>query len=174
VTAAAKLQTRIASHQDELMGFLRRRAPEEAEELSQEVWARVTRRQPVCPNEASFRGYLFTVARRLLIDHYRRRSTRPLWVSLQPEVLDRVQSHQNPESEARASQMAAVVEEALSVMNPDIAEVFRIRLSSSRSFQDIADGQGVGLNTALGRMHRATKLISMALTDAGLIEGGRR
>ena len=57
-------------------------------------------------------------------------------------------------------------------MKAEIAEVFRMRMSTDLSFQAIADTQGTGLNTALGRMHRATKLIAEALAEAGLTEGG--
>lgn len=70
---APRLDARIDRHRAELVAFLARRAPEDAEDLAQEVWIRVTRAAPMCSDEAAFRGYLFTVARRLLIDHYRRR-----------------------------------------------------------------------------------------------------
>jgi DNA-directed RNA polymerase specialized sigma24 family protein len=72
----------------------------------------------------------------------------------------------------RANQILQVVEQTLDCMKPDIAEVFRMRMSTNHSFQEIADVQGVGLSTALGRMHRATKTIANALAEAGLSEGG--
>src|SRR5678809_970204 len=73
---ALRLEERFERHHAELVAFLARRAPGEAEELAQEVWLRMHRVAPVCPDDASFRGYLFTVARRLLVDHYRKPGSR--------------------------------------------------------------------------------------------------
>jgi RNA polymerase sigma-70 factor (ECF subfamily) len=154
-----------------VLGFLTRRVPGEAEELSQEVWFRVAKANPVCPDEASFRAYVYTVARRLIIDHHRRRMARIQLVHAEPEELERNPGSSNPESQSRANQILHVVEQTLSNMKPEIAEVFRLRMLTNHSFQQIATKQDVGLNTALGRMHRATKLIAQALADAGLGEG---
>ena len=174
LTTAQKLNVRIQNHQDEVLRFLTRRVSRDAEELAQEVWYRIAKADPSCPDEASFRAYMFTVARRLLVDHHRRRMARIQLVQAEPEVLERSPSSANPESQSRANQILAVVENTLNEMKPEIAEVFRLRLSTSRSFQEIANEQDVVLNTALGRMHRATKLIAKALADAGLSEGESR
>jgi len=169
---ASQLETRIQNHRAEVLGFLRRRVPGDAEELAQEVWYRVAKANPDCPDEASFRAYVYTVARRLLIDHHRRRASRIQLVQAEPEMLERAAGPSTPESHARAGQILQVVESTLAGMKAEIAEVFRMRMSTDLSFQAIADTQGTGLNTALGRMHRATKLIAEALAEAGLTEGG--
>ena len=44
------LDDRIARHRGELLAFLRRRSPREAEELAQETWMRVARANPDCPD----------------------------------------------------------------------------------------------------------------------------
>ncbi len=164
--ALARLDERIHRHQQEILAFIARRAPSEAEELAQETWLRIHRANPVCKNDAAFRGYAFTVARRILIDHYRRRAARvplvPLEGGLEPS------GGTDPHSAAVAAQTLGVVEETLAAMRPEIAEVFRLRMTSELSFKDIAARQGVPLNTALGRMHNATKRLSAALKDAGL------
>lgn len=164
---AALLETRVDRHREELVGFLARRLgnPADAEELAQEVWVRVARAAPDCPDEASFRGYLFTVARRLLIDHHRRPHNRAALVGLDAPLPDHSRS---PEGELEAGQVLEVVEAALGGLKPELAEVFRWRTTEDVSFQEIAARQGCGLNTALGRMHRATKTIAAALARAGL------
>ena len=62
---------------------------------------------------------------------------------------------------------AAIIEKALSKMKPAVAEVFRLRVTTDTSFKEIATHQGVSLNTALGRMHQATKSVRSALAMAG-------
>ena len=135
------------------------------------MWYKIAKSNPDCPDDASFRAYAYTVARRLLIDHHRRRSARIQMVQAEPELLERAPSTASPESTARAAQILSVVEATLANMKPEIAQVFRLRTSTQQSFQDIANLQGTGLNTALGRMHRATKLLAAALAEAGLSEG---
>lgn len=164
--ALARLDERITRHQAEILAFIARRCPSDAEELAQETWLRVHRANPVCENEAAFRGYAFTVARRILIDHYRRRAARAPLVPLDGGLEPRGTA--DPHSSAVASQTLQIVENSLAEMRPEIAEVFRLRMTSQLSFKEIAIRQGVPLNTALGRMHNATKRLSAALIDAGL------
>ena len=169
----AVMQDRIHRHQRELVGFFARRAPEAAEELAQEVWFRIARAAPTFENDTQFRAYAYAVARRLLIDHHRRRSVRiqlvPLESGTQPAP-----SHPShtPHGAAVAADLLATVERCLDEMNPPLAQVFRWRTSEDVSFKEIAKRQNVSLNTALGRMHQATKKVRGALHDAGLLDNG--
>ncbi|MFT4624695.1 MAG: RNA polymerase sigma factor (sigma-70 family) [Myxococcota bacterium] len=166
VHAVAQLDDRIARHRGEILGFLSRRAPVVAEELAQEVWLRVAVAAPECPSEAKFRAYAFAVARRLLIDHHRRSRARVQLVPIEGG-LERGRSADDPHSAACAGETLVVVEATLAAMRPELAEVFRLRTTTDLSFKQIAARQGTGLNTALGRMHAATKKIRAALDDAG-------
>ena len=170
MAVASQLDERIQRFRRELIGFLARRVPGEAEELAQEVWLKIAKANPDCPDDASFRAYMYTVARRLVIDHHRRRKARIELVPAEQEQLERSPGSSDPESQSRAGQILGVVQDTLRAMKPEIAEVFQLRMSTQQSFKEIADHQGVGLNTALGRMHRATKLISQALIQAGYQE----
>ncbi len=162
------LQTQINGHTEELLAFLSRRTRTrtEAEDLCQETWLRIHRSSAVFEDDSGFRAYMYTVARRLLIDHHRRRSARVQLVSLEGGV-GATQSW-GPDAAASASQILEVVERTLLQMKPEIAEVWRWRMTQDISFKDIAARQDCGLNTALGRMHRATKIIATALDAAGL------
>lgn len=170
--AEVRLDERIGRHHGELVAFLARRVQGEAEELAQETWIRVAGAAPDCADERTFRAYVFTIARHLLIDHHRRRSARvslvPLEGGLDPAGGD------TPEQTLAAGQTLAVVERALAAMATDTAEVFRLRLTGDLSFKEIAGRQGVPLNTALGRMHNATKKVRAALVAAGLLTEGER
>ncbi len=164
---AVRLEDRIDRHRDALTAFLRRRVGSDAEELSQEVWLRVVRSQARFADEAAFRAFVFTIARRLLIDHYRKHQRKP-------EMLEEAEGQdlENPENQLVAHQLADRVDAELRKMKPEISQVFRWRASEQVSFQEIADRQGVGLNTALGRMHRAVQKLSEALVDLGVLPPG--
>lgn len=169
---ARVLDDRIQRNHRDLVAFLARRAPSVAEELAQETWLRVARANPDCPDEGAFRGFAFTVARRLLIDHYRRRSVRGTLVPLDGGLATTPDERLDPHSQVSANQTLRVVEATLDAMKSEVAEVFRLRTTTGLSFKEIAARQGVSLNTALGRHHHATKQLRKALHHAGLLDGG--
>ena len=168
--AAVSLDARIQRNHQRLVAFLARRVGPEAEEIAQETWLRVSRAMPDFADEAAFRGYAFTVARRLLVDHYRRRKVRSIVVPIDTSV-ERHAGAADPQSELTAQRIAAEVSRVLAGMKPEVAEVFHLRTTTDASFKAIAERQGVSLNTALGRHHNATKQIRRALGAAGLIDG---
>lgn len=147
---------------EELLGFFRRRAPAEAEELAQETWLRVSAAE-VAPE--GVRPFAYVVARRLLIDRHRRTRTRP---ALDPLDEGRARSSSDPHGELVAARALAVVERCLGEMKPEVAQVFRWRTTSDISFAEIAARQGCSLNTALGRHHHATRTLARALREADL------
>ena len=169
LAVAHPLEMSIRALQGELVAFLRRRNKACAEELAQEVWLRVSRAQPEGMPFQELRAYAYTVARRVLVDDYRRARTRVSLrlVDQQPEGLA---SEGNPHEVAQAGQMLDVIEDALATMKPEIRQVFRLRTMSGLSFREIAERQQVPLNTALGRMHRAVKCVRASLQQKGMWE----
>ena len=165
LTAFGKL---IERHQAALMGFLRRRVGEDAEELHQELWARVSRNLDSYTDDGRFRAFLFTAARRLVIDHHRRRSVRPELVGV-----EEIRAAVRPRDTAAARELVDAVESALSEMSAETAEVVRMRLAGGVPFAEIAAHQGAPLNTVLSRMHRGLKTLRVALIQQGLA-GDRR
>ena len=175
MATVSPFEHRVQLHRADLLAFLMRRAPGYAEELAQEVWIRISKASPDCPDERSFRAYMFTVARRLLIDHHRRRAARIQLVSLEGATVEQsAGSSAGPEMRVRASQLVDLVERTLEQMKPEIADVFRLRMTTGLSFKDIAERQGVPLNTALGRMHRATRQLAVVVREAGLANDDER
>ena len=67
-----------------------------------------------------------TVARRLVIDHHRRRKARIELVPAEQEQLERSPGSSDPESQSRAGQILGVVQDTLRAMKPEIAEVFQL------------------------------------------------
>ncbi|MCP4806863.1 MAG: sigma-70 family RNA polymerase sigma factor [Proteobacteria bacterium] len=144
------------------MGFLRGRVgSERAEELHQELWARVERRLADFDGRAPFRALLWTAARRLVIDDHRRSEVRPKLVSLEVERASR----QSPLSDLSHRQLLAAVERAMADLDPATAQVVRWRLSENLSFKEIAERQDAKLNTVLSRMHRGVKHLRVVLVD---------
>ena len=172
VQVATTLEHQMTGVREELLAFLRRRVPNHYEELAQDTWLRIARAKPECEDQRAFRAYVFAVARRLIIDHHRRSQVRPTLVALDTTVP--IPGYDDPHSNICVSEVITVVNRELEQMKPEVADVFRWRMTDQISFREIAERQGVSINTALGRMHHATKRLSSALQKAGWSRGGTK
>jgi RNA polymerase sigma-70 factor, ECF subfamily len=161
-------------HHDPLMGFLVNRVGRDAEDLYQETWTRVSRKLDTYEDRGSFRSWLFQIARRLVIDHHRRAGVRIRMVADPDEAVPSAVDPTQPDQAMEATQMARVFEQVVDTMEPEMAQVVRWRLFDGIPFKDIAERQGVPLNTALGRMHRGLNTIRTALTENQLMNEGRK
>ena len=126
----------MARHRDALMGFLRLRVGDEAEDIYQETWSRVARGLPRYSDQGAFRAWLFQIARRLIIDHRRRRGARIEAVP-QEEPPSPVTAR-TPYSDLAARRLSQATARALGGLNPDVAAVVRLRLDRDMPFKDIA------------------------------------
>lgn len=153
-------------HGPPLFAFLlvRCRDRARAEDLLQELFLRVVTHLPRYRHSGRFRGWLFRIAHRLLIDEARRRggvvlvsSDAPVGEGDRPTSLgesfagpERLQ----PEHAVERGEAADAAVRALARLSPAQREVFQLR-QAGVAFKEIAQLQGVSINTALGRMHDA-------------------
>jgi RNA polymerase sigma factor (sigma-70 family) len=158
------LEQLMARHRGSLMGFFVRRVGDDAEELHQELWTKVERNLDRYRDDGRFRAFLFAAARRLTIDHHRRRSVRPKLVSCETLPAGRC----DPDDLAGYRELVQAVESALSQMNPNTAAVVRLRLTEQLTFAEIAEMRGQPLNTVLSYMHRGLKQLRRELDERGV------
>ncbi len=126
--------------------------PAEAEDLLQDALIRAWRGLPNYADEGRFEGWLRTIARNVGLSALRRRAARRV-IETTP-VADNIPSiGADPEVLAAATEQLTRVEEMFRELPSEQQEVFFLRMLAGLTFQQIADRQGVPLNTALGRMH---------------------
>lgn len=157
------LDARIARLEREMLAFLRRRVGPDAEEVAQDVWLRVATSDPDCADDAAFRAYVYVVARRLLIDRYRKKRLDVVPIDDATPPSAPADAH----SAVAAANLAALVQRTLDQMRPEQAEVFWMRTNDGVSFKEIAERQDCSINTALGRMHTVVKRLKVALAAEG-------
>lgn len=147
-----------------LHSFLRRMAGETAaDDLFQEVFVKALAAAKSYQDRQRPSAWLFTIARRLAIDHLRRE--RPQ-VSLDQGAEEGASLAETlpgkdprPEAALESSETRARVMRAIDSLPVDQREVFLMREHGGLSFKEISEALGIPLNTALGRMHYAvTKL----------------
>jgi RNA polymerase sigma-70 factor, ECF subfamily len=148
----AALSSLYRSLQPEVLAYLRRRAREQADDLSSEVWLAVTRGVgSFSGDEAGFRGWVFTIARRRLIDARRQNARRP--TSPLSEV-EGIASEDEPES---AVVGAAAAEAMLAALPRDQAKVVQLRVLDGLSVEQAAAVLGKRPGTVRVLHHRGLR-----------------
>jgi RNA polymerase sigma-70 factor (ECF subfamily) len=86
--AEMDLEEIFRAHQREVFAFLLRTVGNHtaAEDLAQDVFVRAFRSSLLFRGESSIRTWLFTIANRVLIDHYRKKQPEQLTADLDPGV----------------------------------------------------------------------------------------
>jgi RNA polymerase sigma-70 factor (ECF subfamily) len=149
--AESALQQEVRSlysdHHGWLQGWLRRRLGNafDAADLAHDVFIRLlARREPVAMKEP--RAYLSSVARGLVIDHWRRRELEQAWL----ETLAQMPEATAPSPEQRLLILEALVEidRMLDTLKPAVRTAFLLAQFDGRSCREIGERLGVSLATA--------------------------
>ncbi len=150
-----------------LRNFIRRRVADrfDAEDILQDVFAELVQAYRLAIPIRQVGAWLFRVARNRITDLFRR-SGREI---LQPpgrrddggetaSLLDLLPSPDaGPEAAYARTVLLEELEEALDELPPEQREVFLAHEVEGRSFKELAEQTGVGLNTLLSRKHYAVR-----------------
>jgi RNA polymerase sigma-70 factor (ECF subfamily) len=158
--------------QPQLLRYLRYRAPEVADDLASETWLATARSLVGFKGDANdFRAWLFAVARRRLIDHYRAMGRRPRIESLEPDVHGTAVADV---AEVVIDELGA--EEALSVLlrglPPEQAEVVVLRVVGGLSADEVGTVVGRSAGWVRTTQHRALRALEARLLDNGATTRG--
>lgn len=171
-------------HRKPIYNFILRSvgSPDQAEELMQEVFIRIIQNASGYVKDAKFTTWLYTIARNLCIDAYRRRKHRHS-VSLNQPVASRsgdnadttLENFIEAPGEAQAGVQRVFTQEigdmlqiALDKLSEPQREIFLLREVSQLSYQEIAELVSISENTAKSRMRYALEHIRRHLEEMGL------
>lgn len=162
----------VEQYRRPLFAFILKMTPiGDAEEIFQETWIRAIR--SLERFEANnLLGWLFRIAHNIVVDRARRNrlvlpgsgpgsaeGSRVDWVQTIPAA-DR-----GPSTEADRADLRARIDRAVLGLPEEQRAVFMMRMEGDLPFKEIARIQGVGLNTALARMHYAVLKLRTELKD---------
>jgi RNA polymerase sigma-70 factor (ECF subfamily) len=151
-----------------LLRYLRVLAPENAEDIAAETWVNVVRGLPrFIGDEAAWRAWLFTTARRRLIDQARVRKRHPA------EPLDDISASEMPRT-PDAAQVALdniATESALALLSQlptPQAEVIMLRVVAGLDTEAVATLLGKSPGNIRVMAHRGLKKLEDLLGQAGV------
>jgi RNA polymerase sigma-70 factor (ECF subfamily) len=128
----------------------------DVEEIVQDTFVRAFASLDSFRGESSLRTWLFTIARRLLLD--RRRSERRRGEQVQVQDSD-VTTEFDPLDSVVADETQRRMREAVERLTPTQKEVFTLRVSEGLSYKEIADAVGSTEGAARVHYHNAMRAI---------------
>jgi RNA polymerase sigma-70 factor (ECF subfamily) len=145
-----------------LFRYLRAQAPADGEDLASEVWMNVAAGLVRFEgDEAAFRCWLFSIARRRLIDFRRREQRRrTMLTSLAPT---RASDAVDPEAQALMASESEAVLAHIASLPPDQAEVVLLRVVAGLETEEVAGIVGKKAGAVRVLQHRALKRLSERL-----------
>lgn len=131
------------------------RDPDEAEDLLQETLLRSWVNLPSYRGQGPFSAWMYAILRNTGLNALRSRALRGRvrFLDSPPECPD----PRCPETHTIAGERLERVGRRFRQLTEEQQEVFALRMVSRLTFREIAERQGVPLNTALGRMHSARR-----------------
>jgi len=161
-----RLLSSFAEHRSALLRFLRRRLGNAAlaEDLTQETWLRAANARGAAAIDNP-RGYLFSIASNLALDHQRHVGHR---VELQAvaEVVEAVADHQpSPENVVLYRSEFARLLRVVDQLSPRCREVFVLGKFEGLSLAEISQRLGISRNTVVTHMVHALAAIEREMAS---------
>jgi RNA polymerase sigma-70 factor (ECF subfamily) len=143
------------AHAGRVCGYLRFNGATDPDDLTSEVFLRVFNHlDDFSGTQDGFRAWVFTIARRVLIDERRRRARRPVTVALSSPAHE---SFVGGDAELDALQRLGDerVAELLARLTPDQRDVIALRIIADLPINEVADVLGKEPGTIKALQHRA-------------------
>jgi RNA polymerase sigma-70 factor (ECF subfamily) len=137
-------------------------ANDEVDDLVQDTFVRAFQSLDGFRGESSFRTWLFTIERRLLLDRRRAEKRRPSRVQVQEG--DAATEYDALDSMV-AGEAASRVREAMKHLSPTQREVFTLRVAQGLSYREIAELVGTTEGAARVHYHNAMRAMKEFIDD---------
>ena len=165
---AAAVEILYARHRQGLYRFLLGLSgkPELADEVFQETWLSLIRSASQPQGRATFRTWLFQIARNRLIDHWRKHGARqPLHDSYDEQLHAVSDEATDPEQLLSLSRDSQRLENALQTLPTDQREVFLLRAHGDLDLAQIASLTDTPLETVKSRLRYAQQKLRRLLAE---------
>ncbi|HYC77040.1 MAG TPA: sigma-70 family RNA polymerase sigma factor [Planctomycetota bacterium] len=148
-----------------------------AEDLAQELFVKLFRHRVDYVPKASFRTYLFTLARNVWIDAYRSRRHRTPERSLdatdeegEGSLGERLPGDAvRPEAGAERSELAEAIAKAVARLPADMREVFVLGAMQERDYAEVARTLDIPVGTVKSRMFHAVRRLRDLLSGVAQV-----
>ena len=137
-------------------------AADDVDDLVQDTFVRAFQSLDGFRGDSSFRTWLFTIERRLLLDRRRAETRRPSRVEVQEG--DAATEYDALDSMV-AGEAASRVQQAMKRLSPTQREVFTLRVAQGLSYREIAELVGTTEGAARVHYHNAMRAVKEHIDD---------
>jgi len=159
-----------------LLNFIKKRIPkaDDAEDILQDVFEQLTANFDVLHPIEQITAWIFRVTRNKIIDRYRKKKTESLekisqsYISDddQPQFFERLfDPFNNPEDDLMRNLIWNTLMEALNELPQNQKDVFIMHELEEKSFKEISEITGMGVNTLLSRKRYAILFLRERLQE---------
>lgn len=158
----AALRALMVRYWGALIGYSRRSnlSPDEANDVAQEVFVRVWEHRARWTSGGSPQGYLYRIARTLILEGFRHQDVR---VRTRDRVRARAGRVVTPFEEAARHELEAAIEEAIEALPERRREAFVMVRIEGLSLQAAAEALGLSRQTVANHVHLAVRDLQSAL-----------
>ena len=135
---------------------------DDVDDLVQDTLVRAFQSLDGFRGESSFRTWLFTIERRLMLDRRRAEKRRPVGVEVHE---DDAATEYDALDVLMAGETATRVQDAMKRLSPTQREVFALRVGEGLSYREIADVVGTTEGAARVHYHNAMRAVKEFLDD---------
>ncbi len=163
----------ISEHQDRILNYLYHLEGhyDEALDLTQETFYRAWRGIRTFRDGEAFLPWLYTIARNVRIEKYRRKSHPQFSLEEASEVgFEPSDTRRTPQANAESSESAERVRRALQDVPEEYREAVVLRFMDDLSYEEIAAAQGCAVGTAKSRVFRGKELLAKSLDGQVIVE----
>ncbi len=155
---------------DRLRGFIAKRVREDSdiEDVLQDVFAKIHAGLGGLKESEKLEAWLFQVARRAILDHYRARSGKRRVADLPDDLAET-----RPPADV-SKEVASCLDPMMSLISEEDREALRLGDLEGLSQKDLAAKLGISLTGAKSRVQRARQRLKDAVLDCCHIEMDRR
>lgn len=149
-----------------LWGFVLRmvRDPAAAEELMQDIWLRILRGLPNLRDPGKLVSWIFSIARRAVMDRLRRRYAEADWVSVEEAPADPAA---HGELALEQLEQLEQLQQAVAELGLPERETVHLFYLNELSLQEVAEVLEIPVGTVKSRLHRARCRLRQALLNEG-------
>jgi RNA polymerase sigma-70 factor (ECF subfamily) len=133
------------------------RRPEEAEDLTQEIFLKLYRNLDRYRGDVPLAGWTLRLSRNLCIEKYRRHRLERRARRMPEEMLEELPATDDPQGAAQRRQRLRTVRRAMAEMSQDLATVVLLRDLQGWSYEEVAAFLEVPMGTLKSRLVRARR-----------------
>ena len=154
-------------HKTPLYRFVLRQCEQQVvDELFQEIWIKVINARHNYQVKASFKTWLYHLARNRIIDQYRRNNIRPVENNSDELASIANTSVAQPDKQLQRQNQYEILLEAITELPREQKEVFLLREEVGLSVEQIAETCGINFETAKSRLRYAMNKLRQKLDQS--------